>query len=149
MKSDEKLCPFCAETIKKEAIRCKHCSSDVVDIRPNQLKASNPTRRKYTTFWVLIIFLAILAATNPSENDFKYEVVKNIQGSGKVDPNDIIGKLTTGITSYAINAITERKNYLFFSIFEIDNSLLKIIDPNTHEVKYLGILGMIIPLNGN
>ena len=149
MKSDERLCPFCAEIIKKEAIKCKHCSSDVVDTPPNKLKASNSQRKKYTTPWIVIIFLAILAITNPSENDFKYEVVKNIQSSGKLDPNDLIGKLTTGIASYAVNAITERKNYLFFSIFEIDNSLLKIIDPNAHKVKYLGVLGMIIPLNGN
>lgn len=149
MKSDERLCPFCAEIIKKEAIKCKHCSSYVVDTLQDRHKASNVRRKKYTAPWILIITLAILAITNPTESDFKYEVVKHIQGSGKVDPNDLIGKLTTGIASYAVNSITERKSYLFFSIFEMDNSLLKIIDPNAHKVKYLGILGMIIPLNEN
>ena len=29
LEPDEKLCPFCAETIKAAAIRCKHCGADV------------------------------------------------------------------------------------------------------------------------
>ncbi|MDQ7987042.1 hypothetical protein QYS36_19050 [Pseudomonas sp. G34] len=29
MQSAEKQCPFCAETIKAEAIRCKHCHADL------------------------------------------------------------------------------------------------------------------------
>lgn len=29
MESPEKKCPFCAETIKSEAVRCKHCQADL------------------------------------------------------------------------------------------------------------------------
>lgn len=29
MEQDEKLCPFCAEPIKVQAIRCKHCQADL------------------------------------------------------------------------------------------------------------------------
>jgi len=27
--SDQAVCPFCAETIKPQAMRCKHCGSDI------------------------------------------------------------------------------------------------------------------------
>lgn len=29
MEHNEKFCPLCAETIKAEAVRCKHCHSDI------------------------------------------------------------------------------------------------------------------------
>ena len=32
LKRDERVCPFCAETIKASAIRCRYCQSDVVPV---------------------------------------------------------------------------------------------------------------------
>jgi Double zinc ribbon len=43
MGPDEKKCPFCAEVIKAEAIRCKHCQADLSppqsDYAPDEIKA--------------------------------------------------------------------------------------------------------------
>lgn len=36
--SDLRDCPLCAETIKKAAVKCKHCGADVEPARPPRLK---------------------------------------------------------------------------------------------------------------
>jgi hypothetical protein len=35
----DRSCPFCAETIKNAAIKCKHCGADIEAVKPPQLKA--------------------------------------------------------------------------------------------------------------
>ena len=45
MTSDEKLCPYCGETIKSIAIKCRHCKSDL-----KQEIATNPVAMKNCTF---------------------------------------------------------------------------------------------------
>ncbi len=32
LKSDERICPFCAETIKASAIKCRYCQSEVIPV---------------------------------------------------------------------------------------------------------------------
>ena len=39
---DEKLCPFCAETIKKAAVKCRYCQSDLPLEEPVQQPAQEP-----------------------------------------------------------------------------------------------------------
>lgn len=35
--SDERICPFCAETVKRAAMVCKHCGADLRDHPPEPL----------------------------------------------------------------------------------------------------------------
>ncbi|MCI1736248.1 MAG: superinfection immunity protein [Pseudomonas veronii] len=36
--SDDRACPYCAETIKNAAIKCKHCGADVEPVKSPRLK---------------------------------------------------------------------------------------------------------------
>lgn len=38
VESGSRPCPFCAETIKNAAIKCRHCSADVEPVKPPRLK---------------------------------------------------------------------------------------------------------------
>jgi Mce-associated membrane protein len=40
---DEKLCPYCAETIKKAAVICRYCHSDLADATAGHVAASGPS----------------------------------------------------------------------------------------------------------
>ena len=38
LKRDERLCPFCAETIKAAAVRCRYCHADVPPVEPEAVE---------------------------------------------------------------------------------------------------------------
>lgn len=76
LKKTTKLCPFCAEEIKAEAIKCKHCGSDLpiedVNIESKEIKAND--HKEYGLFTLLsflippagfILGIIYLAKENP------------------------------------------------------------------------------------
>lgn len=47
LKRDERICPFCAETIKASAIKCRYCQSEVTPVEPDTAPAA-PTKEHAT-----------------------------------------------------------------------------------------------------
>ncbi|AMO83116.1 MULTISPECIES: zinc ribbon domain-containing protein [Hafniaceae] len=63
-------CPKCAELVSAEAIKCKHCGSDLVPIKPNEPDTQGEVKNsrldgvnmKYPIILVLVVFAAIITS---------------------------------------------------------------------------------------
>lgn len=108
LKRDERVCPFCAETIKASAIKCRFCQSDVTPIDPPEIevaalpeaeaaptviedvKADRPSRSErlapvYKNLTVLLAALVALAAIGIAALWFRAE-----QSSSVTAPNGVL-----------------------------------------------------------
>jgi len=61
MSDDAKECPFCAETIKAKAIKCKHCGSDLTTpLEMQGYSMTAPQSKTMSTFNFLMILCLVL-----------------------------------------------------------------------------------------
>lgn len=62
--SDSKTCPMCAESIKRAAIKCRHCGADVSNLEQymGEPSAANTWSKKdtedsYTAYWIVSVIV--------------------------------------------------------------------------------------------
>ena len=107
---------------------------------------------------LIIVTIAIaMTVTNPDKSDFAFyannhikKLYPNIDTTIKKDDDDgtsivkILGNIV--IDSVIFNA-TSQKDYIIFSVFTVDTSLLRAIDSEQKNIKVLGIFGNFYKIN--
>ena len=94
--SAEKQCPFCAELIKAEAVKCKHCGSDLVEATPVIQNGSSGTITHDIQIEDQLAFGAgeqvqiEAVSPDPNQPEFKYVVFsKNLNKRFRLSDTDI------------------------------------------------------------
>lgn len=92
---------------------------------------------------LLVVLLVLLAVTNPDRHDFKKFVEDRLnkaysESASAERLGEKLGLQTSRLASSVVDGMTEHKNFLLFSLFEIP-----LVEK---EYKYLGIGTIFIPL---
>ena len=135
-----KACPYCGEQILAVAVKCKHCGSDLA-------RSGGARKPQWPGIVMALLAFFVLAITNPTKSDFSEFLAQNIsERSGAETSKSGLDALGSGIAIAAVTQMTNRSNFLLFSLFEIDASPLRAFGKNASNRKFLGIAGAIIPL---
>tara|TARA_B100001057_G_scaffold295075_1_gene295189 strand:+ start:7287 stop:7631 length:345 start_codon:yes stop_codon:yes gene_type:complete len=109
-------------------------------------------KRKYIILSILTFIIFFLVLTTPKQKDFDTYLSDKVRNytlnMGEDNQNAAI---FSGLTFYILqnnNDLIERENYLLFSIFKIDTSLIRSFGGDIDDIVVLGILGNFFILRG-
>ncbi len=88
---------------------------------------------------VIIILIFVLVLTNPSQADYNSWINGKLADQLNYDSQGTLGKAISKISDLLVEPVTERQNYVLFSIYETRIA-------NTQVTKTLGILKFFIDL---
>jgi hypothetical protein len=91
---------------------------------------------------------ATLAATNPEKEDYISFLSSNIlapKDAAKKAKDDSEKTLVKGILYIALENTTERRDFLFFSLYRSNAGLLRVFNPDFPDLKFVGIGDQFIP----
>ena len=156
MNNEEKECPFCSETIKFTAVKCKHCGSMLDDSSEitNTWQDESPSPEIPQTepsfsgasYLILVLVAVALFLTNPTKQEFAeyaWDKIINTQGDNELIKES--GALGKGMIKAGINLFTTHNDYFIFSTFHVNTSAIDFITGDSTSVKIIGIAGYFIP----
>ncbi|NDE55174.1 MAG: DUF4359 domain-containing protein [Actinobacteria bacterium] len=88
----------------------------------------------------------VLYLTNPTSDDFNLYVRQTIQ-SRVTDENPFYKLIIAGVVSEVVKEGTYRKDYIVFSVFTVDTSVLNAFNADVPpKLEFVGIARNFIPL---
>ncbi|MBB1617013.1 hypothetical protein A9978_31645 [Pseudomonas sp. UMC65] len=82
MEAGERKCPHCAEQIKQDAVKCKHCGSDATNPPKSKDQKARSTQ-KIALFWLVIVIGAYTVisknigsnSAEPTEEEYSHQAI--------------------------------------------------------------------------
>ncbi|QWD80523.1 DUF4359 domain-containing protein [Polynucleobacter sp. MWH-Spelu-300-X4] len=99
---------------------------------------------------VIAVIAVALYATNPTKQEFNEFIAKQVRQklAEKSGEQNFITNLVAGVAGAMVNDASERKDYLIFSTYKVDLSVVRMFGGEYKDLQFLGVGGQFIPLSG-